>query len=123
MKLVRVLSRIALISLAAAVFVGLTGIYGGSRRLGLPSASWQEERGHRLPAPQVDYFPDVIGDGIVLAIFAFAGRIIFRLRLSPVSRNEGQLNGGIRHLSLIIRHSSLAGSEERLPLPQMKNDE
>jgi hypothetical protein len=27
----------------------------------------------------------------VLAIFAFAGRILFRLRLSPVSRNEGQL--------------------------------
>jgi hypothetical protein len=31
------------------------------------------------------------GDGIVLAIFAFAGRIIFRLRLFPVSRNEGPL--------------------------------
>jgi hypothetical protein len=91
MKLVRVLSQIALISLAAAAFVGLTGIYGDSRRPAFPSASWQAERGHRPSAPQVRYFPDVIGDGIVLAIFAFAGRIIFRLRLSPVSRNEGQL--------------------------------
>src|SRR4249919_2964738 len=88
MKWIRVLSRVALISLAAAAFVGLTGIYGDSRRPGLPSASWQAERGHRPSAPQVMYFPDVIGDGIVLAIFAFAGRIIFRLRLSPVSRNE-----------------------------------
>jgi len=115
MKLVRVLSRIALISLAAAAFVGLTGIYRGSRRLGLPSASWQEERGHRPSAPQVRYFPDVIADGIVLAIFAFAGRIIFRLRLSPVSRNEEPLNGRIRHLSLIIRHSSLERSKETAP--------
>jgi hypothetical protein len=122
MKLVRVLSRIALISLAAAAFVGLTGIYGSTRRLGLPSASWQEEREHRPAAPQVRYFPDVIGDGMVLAIFAFAGRIIFRLRLSPASRNEGQLNGGIRHLSLIICHFSLEGREETLPLPKMKND-
>jgi hypothetical protein len=91
MKWIRVVSRVALISLAAAAFIGLTGIYGVSRRHGLPSASWQEERGHRPSAPQVMYFPDVIGDGIVLAIFAFAGRIIFRLRLSPVSRNEGPL--------------------------------
>ena len=122
MKLVRVLSRIARISLAAAAFIGLTGIYGGTRRLGLPSVSWQEERAHRPSAPQVRYFPDVIGDGIVLAIFAFAGRILFRLRLSPVSRNEGQLNGGIGHLSVIICHFPLEGSEETLPLPQMKND-
>ena len=91
MKWIRVLSRVALISLVAAAFVGLTGIYGGSRRPGLPSASWQEERGHRPSSPQIMYFPDVIGDSIVLAIFAFAGRIIFRLRLSPVSRNEGSL--------------------------------
>jgi|SRR4051812_27363546 hypothetical protein len=91
MKLVRVFSRILLISLAAAVFVGLTEMYGSSRRHRLPIASWQEERGHRPSAPQVGYFPDVIGDGIVLAIFAFAGRVIFRLRLSPVSRNEERL--------------------------------
>jgi hypothetical protein len=91
MRLVRVLSRITLISLAAAAFVGLTGVYGNSRRSALPSASWQAEREHRPPAPQVGYFPDVIGDGIVLAIFAFAGRIIFRLRLSPASRIEGPM--------------------------------
>ena len=91
MKLLRVLLRIALIALAAAALVGLTGIYGDLRRPGLPSAGWQAERGHRPGAPQVGYFPDVIGDGSVLAIFAFAGRILFRLRLSPVSRSEAPL--------------------------------
>ena len=91
MKLKRVLTRLAILSLAAAAFVGLTEIYGGSRRTALPSANWQAERRHRPSAPQGGDLQDVVGNGVVLAIFAFAGRIIFRLRLSPVSRNEGQL--------------------------------
>jgi hypothetical protein len=90
-KLNRVLSRIAILSLAAAAFVGLTGIYGASRRTALPSASWQAERRHRPSAPQDGDFQDVVGNGVVLAVFAFAGRILFRLRLSPVSRRERQL--------------------------------
>ncbi len=91
MKLKRVLARLAILSLAAAAFVGLTEIYGGSRRTALPSTNWQAERRHRPSAPQGGDFQDVVGNGVVLAVFAFAGRIIFRLRLSSVSRSEQQL--------------------------------
>jgi hypothetical protein len=89
-KLVRVLSRLALLSLAAAAFVGLTRIYGGSVRLPVPDPNFQAERLHRPSAPQLGRFPEFVGDGMVLALFALAGRIIFRLRLSSVSRSDGQ---------------------------------
>jgi hypothetical protein len=90
-KLVRVLSRLALLSLAAAAFVGLTGIYGGSVQPHLPNPRGQAVRRHRPSAPQVSRFPEFVGEGMLLAFFAVAGRIGLRLRLSPVSRSEGQL--------------------------------
>jgi hypothetical protein len=89
-KLVRLLSRLALVSLAAAAFVGLTGIYGGSVRPPLPNPRWQEERRHRPSAPLVSQFPEFFGGGVELALYALAGRIVFRLRLSPVSHSERQ---------------------------------
>jgi hypothetical protein len=89
-KLVRVLSRLALLSLAAAAFVGLTGIYGGSVQPHLPNPRGQAVRRHRPSAPQVSRFPEFVGEGMLLAFFAVAGRIGLRLRLSPVSRSEGQ---------------------------------
>jgi hypothetical protein len=89
-KLVRVLSRIALLSLAAAGFAGLTVIYGGSARPPLPNPGWQAERRHRRPQPQVSYILEFFGEGGQLAIFAVAGRLVFRLRLSAASRSEGQ---------------------------------
>jgi hypothetical protein len=89
-KLVGIVSRLALLSLVATAFVGLTGIYGGSARPPLPNPQWQAGREHRPSAPQVSQFPEFIGEGMVLAIYAVAGRITFRLRLSPVSRSEGQ---------------------------------
>ena len=90
LKLVRVLSRIALLLLAAAALVGLTHIYGGSVRRPLPSLDSQAERLHRPSAPQLSQFPEFVGDGMILALFALAGRIVFRLRLSAPSRSEGQ---------------------------------
>ena len=90
MKLVRVLSRLALLSLAAAAFVGLTGIYGGSARPPLPSPRWQAARRHRPSTPQITQFPEFVGDDMMLVLFAVAGRLALRLRLSPVSRSEGQ---------------------------------
>jgi hypothetical protein len=90
MKLVRVLSRLALLSLAAAGFVGLTGIYGDSVRPPLPNPRWQAVGQHRPSAPEVDQFPEFVAAGVELALFAVAGRMVFRLRLSPVSRSEGQ---------------------------------
>jgi len=51
----------------------------------------QAERQHRRSAPQVSLFPEFVGGVWELAIYALGGRMILRLRLSPVSRREGQL--------------------------------
>ena len=91
MKLVRLLSRLVLLSLAAAAFVGLTGIYGGSARPLLLSPRQQEARRHRPSAPEVFHFPELFAGGFEVAFFALAGRIVFRLRLSRVSRKEERL--------------------------------
>jgi hypothetical protein len=88
--LLRVLSRLALLSLAAGAFAGLTRIYVGSVRPPVPDPNFQAMRLHRPPAPQLSRFPGFVGAGMVLALFALAGRIIFRLRLSSVSRSDGQ---------------------------------
>jgi hypothetical protein len=90
MKFIQVLSRLSLLSLAAAAFAGLTEIYGGSVRPPLPHPQWRAGRLHRPSAPEVGKFPELIGEGMVVAIYAVGGRIVFRLRLSPVSRSEGQ---------------------------------
>ena len=90
MKLIRVVTRLALLSLAAAAFVGLTGIYGDSVRLPVPGPRWQEIRQHRRSAPDVSRFPGFVAAGVESALFALAGRKIFRLRLSRASRSEGQ---------------------------------
>ena len=90
MNFVRALSRLALLSLAAAVFVGLTGIYVNSGRSPLPDPRWQAGRNHRPSEPEVSQFPEFIGDGLLLVFFAAIGRIALRLRLSPVSRSAGQ---------------------------------
>lgn len=90
MRFIRVLSRLALLSLIAAAFAGLTGIYGGSVQSPLPDPQWRAGRDHRPSAPEVRLFPEFIGEGIIVAVFAVGGRIIFRLRLSPPSRTEGQ---------------------------------
>lgn len=90
MKIVRVLSRLAPLLLAAAAFAGLTGIYGGSVRPPLPDPQWRDWRRHRPAAPKVGHFPELIGEVMIVAIYAVAGRIVLRLRLSPASRGEGQ---------------------------------
>src|SRR6187399_2841246 len=51
-KFLRLLSRLALLSLAAAIFVGLTGMYGGSVHPSVPTLIGQAAREHRLSAPQ-----------------------------------------------------------------------
>jgi hypothetical protein len=61
-KLVRVLSRIVLLSLAAGAFVGLTGLYGRSIRTPLPDPIGQAERQHRPSEPEVSQFPEFIGE-------------------------------------------------------------
>lgn len=90
MKLLRILSRVVLLSLAAAAFVVLTGSFGRSARLSLPSARWQAERRDRQSGPQVSDFGEFLAAGGLVVFWALAGRIALRLRLSPKPRSEGQ---------------------------------
>jgi len=65
-------------------------MYGGSVRPPLPNPSTQAERRHRPSAPQIDLFGEFAADGTVLAIYALAGRLVFRLRLSPSRHSKEQ---------------------------------
>jgi hypothetical protein len=85
-----VLLRLALLSLAAAAFAALTGIYGRSVRPPLPNPRGRAASRHRPSAPEAGLFPEFVGEGMIVAIFAVGGRILFQLRLSPASRSEGQ---------------------------------
>jgi len=97
--LVRALSRTALLSLAAAAFAGLTAIYGAAARPPLPNRYWQAERRHRAPAPQVEKFPEFVAEGMVVAVYAVAGRLLLRLRLSRAPNSPGK-PGGIQLIDL-----------------------
>ena len=90
MKLVRLFWRIVLLSVVATAFVGLTQIYGTATRTPVPGPRWQARRQHRPLPPRVSQFPEFAGEGILVVLYALAGRMVFRLRLSPVSRHEGR---------------------------------
>jgi hypothetical protein len=79
------LLRLALLSLAAAAFAALTGIYGRSVRPPLPNPRGRAARRHRPSAPEAGLFSEFVGEGMIVAIFAVGGRILFQLRLSPAS--------------------------------------
>lgn len=88
MKLVRVLSRLALLSLAAAALAVLTEVYGGS--MPPPVLSPRYYAKHRYPpsAPQGGEYLGFVRAGLELALFAVAGRICLRLRLSPLPHSD-----------------------------------
>ena len=90
MKLIRVVARIAVVFLAAAAFVALTRAYARSVQVPLPDPGWRGERAHRPSAPELHKFQELVGEVVIVAIYAVAGRIVLRLRLSPASRSEGQ---------------------------------
>ncbi len=90
MKLVRLLSRIAALSLAAAMSVGLTRMYSGSVRPPVPERGYRAAHRHRPSRPQGSSFLEFIGAGLTFAVFAAGGRIALRLRLTPTPRSEGQ---------------------------------
>ena len=90
MKLIRLLSRLALLSLAAAAFVGLTKIYGDSAHPPLPYARFQAKHRHPPSAPNAAEFTEFIRYGLAFAVFAVGGRLAFRLRLNPPSPSEEQ---------------------------------
>ena len=95
MKFIRLLSRLAVLSLLAIAFVLLTSIYARFVRTPSPLPHWQL---HRRSAPQITQFPEFLGEGILIAVCAAAGRLVFRLRLAPAPRTEGKL------ISLSLRH-------------------
>lgn len=90
MKIVHVLSRIAFLSLAAAAFVGLTYIYGRSVRLPLSDPHDRAVRAHRPSGPHATEFPEFLADAIVITLYAVAGHVVFRLRLSTKSHSNKQ---------------------------------
>ena len=90
MKVIRIFSRLLLLLLVAAAFVGLTAIYGSSTHPALPNVRYQQEQRHEPSAPEIGYFSQFVGYGIMLAVFCYAGRMLFRLRLNPAPHGEGQ---------------------------------
>lgn len=87
----RLLLRIVVISLAAAVFIGLIGIYAGSLKPDLKNPYRQVSPQNRASAPQLSRWPGFIGGCILLVLCAVAGRTVFRLRLSGPSGSEDRM--------------------------------
>jgi hypothetical protein len=90
MKLTRAVTRIGILSLAAAVFVALTQGYARSVRVPSPGLGWLAERVCRPSAPDFGKFPEAVGAFVVLVIYAVGGRIVFRVRLAPTPRSESR---------------------------------
>jgi hypothetical protein len=87
-KLIRVLLRLALLSLAAAAFIELTEVYGGSAPPLAPGPRFQSKHRYPRSAPQGGEFLGFVRAGVELAVFAMGGRIALRLRLSSVPHSE-----------------------------------
>jgi hypothetical protein len=77
MKLLR---RIAMIALAAGLFVGLTGIYAdsiGPHR----NRHGETERRRRPSEPRLQSLPNFLGQFVVMGLIVIGGRMVLRLRL------------------------------------------
>ena len=85
MKVVRMLLRLVLLSLAAAIFALLTSAYDKYFASPLPGQHWQL---HRSLTPKISELPEFIGEAMLIALCAVTGRVVFRLRLSALSRRE-----------------------------------
>ena len=90
MRLARMLFRLVVLLVVGALFVELTAMYGRSAHPFMPNARGQWEIQHQPPTPSVGYVTDFLGQTILLAIFAWLGRMLLRLRLNPAPRNEGK---------------------------------
>ena len=91
MRFVRILLRLAVVSLAAGVFVMLTASFGNSVQAPPRDLLGEITREHRPPWPDFSDSITILGEGVVLIMYALVGRIVLRLRLSPSPRNEEQL--------------------------------
>jgi hypothetical protein len=79
----RILARLILVAIAAALFVGLAGLWARS----IHAPRFKNFRGvpievRRPPEPQFSALPKFLGEGFLIAAIAIAGRKLFRLRLT-----------------------------------------
>src|SRR5690348_11406988 len=88
MKGARLLARLAVLALAVVVFIGLIQMYAGSMRPPFGNARRQLARRNRPSEPQAGRLPSFVGEILLLALIAVAGRIVFRLRLSAAPRSD-----------------------------------
>lgn len=88
MKLIRVLlSWLEVVLIAAAAFIAwITVYFRFVLHSMLTNAHWQTALQDWPSAPDVAYFPDFLYRAGLLALFCMAGRLVFRLRLNPMSR-------------------------------------
>lgn len=86
-KVLRTVSRLILLSLAAALFTLLTSIYARSVRTPTPTPRWSL---HRTLAPRITQIPEFFGEALLIAACTMAGRFVFRLRLSSHPPRQGQ---------------------------------
>lgn len=86
MKAIRTLARIGIIAAAAAVFVGLTGLYAHSIRppvFRFRPRMFARER--RPPEPRLRALPGFMGECFLFALITVGGRKLLRLRLGDRS--------------------------------------
>ena len=81
-KLARVVARIVMLAVAAAVFIGLTGIWASA----IESHERSERRLRRVVRrarwPQLCRASSFAGELVIFAAIAVGGRMILRLRLT-----------------------------------------
>jgi hypothetical protein len=91
MKWGRQVARLALICLAAALFIGVTETYVAFTPPPVVNSRLPPRRIDRPSEPQISRLPAFIGEGLGIALLVAVGRIVFRLRLSSGSRSDERL--------------------------------
>ena len=77
----RIVTRVAIIALAAAMFVGITGLLANFQAPDRHSR-FELERRRRPSEPQWNRLPSFLGEFVLIGVIAAAGRTILRLRLA-----------------------------------------
>jgi len=75
----KILSRIGLLTFAAALAITLMWLW--SEALRFPANPGGRMRRHRPPEPQLARLPGFAGQAVIVVLIAVAGRKILRLRL------------------------------------------
>ena len=87
----KTLARMAMIALAAGLFVGITGVLANIQP-SPPRERFELERRRRPSEPQWNRLPSFAGEFLLIGMIAVAGRTILRLRLSANERSDSPLS-------------------------------